>query len=231
MATDILHTIDEDTGLQWSEYRFANNGKANMVIVRGVDGLVVISPGAGLDARVLDAVAEQGPVRALVANNSWHHLGQPAWRQRFPDAVSYAPTAALAGLRQKHKTIPWQPLSSLTLPGHVHAREVPGVSIGETLFTVETKRGPVFFAGDLLANITTLPPPPMKWAFTLSGSGPGFRLFKLATTFIVKNKDAAREEALAAIDALPPSVVVPAHGRPVDSADVAERARTELLRL
>jgi len=231
MKTATLNTIDEDTGLLWSEYRFTSNGKANMLIVRGVDGLVVVSPGAGLEPRVLDAVAALGPVRALVANNSWHHLGQAAWRQRFPDAVSYAPEAALADLRKKNKAIPWQPLSSLTLPGHVHAREVPGVSIGETLVTVETKRGPVLFAGDLLANMTKLPPPPMKWVFTLSGSGPGFRLFKLATTFTVKNKDAAREEALAAIDALPPSLVVPAHGEPVDSADVAERARAELLRL
>ncbi|HEY1099899.1 MAG TPA: hypothetical protein VGF99_13275, partial [Myxococcota bacterium] len=59
----------------------------------------------------------------------------------------------------------------------------------------------------------------------------GLRLFKLATMFTVKDKRGVRDTLLAAIDAVPPAVLVPGHGRVVDSADVAERVRRELQRL
>ncbi|HEY1101392.1 MAG TPA: MBL fold metallo-hydrolase, partial [Myxococcota bacterium] len=148
---DTWTTIDDATTLLVREYRFANNGRANTLVVRGDDGLIVVSPGSNMDAAALDEIAERGPVRALIANNAWHHLGQPAWRARFPDAVSYAPPEAIAALRKKYPGIAWQPLSSLRWPGHVHWRPTPGISIGEAAITVETKRGPVLYAGDLLA--------------------------------------------------------------------------------
>src|SRR5262245_62169643 len=79
--------IDEERLILWREYSFTNGAYATTLVFRGADGLVVVSPGTGLTAREYDALRELGEVRALVANNALHHLGQPTWRARFPDAV------------------------------------------------------------------------------------------------------------------------------------------------
>ena len=231
MPTDSSwNVIDDEHAILWREYRFGR-ARATSMVFRGVDGLVVVSPDKDVPAREFDALAERGPVRALVANNSWHYLGQAQWRARFPDAESYCPPEALADLRRKAPSIDWQSLSTLALPAHAHWQETPGFTIGESIVTVESARGPVMYAGDVPANMQQLPPAPIKWLFTLTDSAPGFRLFWLAAQFSIDDKKLVRDELLARIDALPPTIVVPGHGVPVDSADVAEQARAQLRRL
>lgn len=109
--------------------------------------------------------------------------------------------------------------------------DAPGFKSGETLLSVDTKRGPVLFTGDLLANLERLPPPPLRWLFTMTDSAPGFRLFKPATWLLVKDKKVLREWMLTQLAAVPPSIVLPAHGVPVDSVDVAAQARRQIERL
>lgn len=86
----------------------------------------------------------------------------------------------------------------------------------------------MWYAGDLLANITEMPPPPVRWLFTLSGSAPGFRLFKLVAWCFVKDRKVLREWSLRRIAEDPPAIVVPAHGRPVETHDVAEQTKAQL---
>jgi glyoxylase-like metal-dependent hydrolase (beta-lactamase superfamily II) len=192
---------------------------------------VVVSPGSGVDPRALDAIAELGDVTALVATNAYHHLGQPEWRKRFPNATSYAPPGALPRLAKKAAAVPFRSLAELPLPAGVRWEDAPGFSIGETILRLDTPRGVVWFTGDLLTNVVRMPGPPMSWVFSMTGSGPGFRLFKLGTWLFVKDKRAVREWTLERLAREPPVAIVPAHGPAIEGADLAERAQAEIRRL
>ena len=92
--------LDEDAGVLWREYRFSGKARATTLVCRGTDGgLIVVSPGTGLSAMEYDALKDFGEVRALIANNTYHHLGQQPWRAHFKDALSYAPPRAVEALR------------------------------------------------------------------------------------------------------------------------------------
>jgi hypothetical protein len=225
------NVIDPDAAILWREYPFAKNAYATTFVFRGADGLVVVSPGTRFEAREYDALAELGPVRALVANNTLHHLGQKPWRERFPEAESYCPPGAVATLEKKVSGVRFRPLSDLALPGHVRWEDAPGFKTGETILRVDSKSGPVWYTGDLLANFQRMPPPPVGWLFSLTGSAPGFRLFKLAAWLLVKDKKALREWMLTRLEQHPPAVVVPAHGPAFEASDVAEQARVQIRKL
>lgn len=226
------NVIDADAAVLWREYRFSGQGVATTMTFRGTDGgLVVVSPGIGLSAADYDALKEFGEVRALIANNTFHHMGQRAWREHFKDAQSYAPPRAVEALKKKVQGVPFRPLGELALPGNVHWDDPPGYKTGEAILSVDTKRGSVWYAGDLLANIPRLPPPPVRWLFTLTDSGPGYRLFRLAVWLLLKDKKATKEWALARLAKDPPGIVVPAHGPPVEVADVVAQTRAQLERM
>lgn len=232
MQIEGWNVVDESAGILWREYTFTKGAYATTMVFRGEDGLVVVSPGRGLDARAYDALAELGEVRALVASNTHHHLGQKQWRERFPDAESYAPPGAVASLEQKKAPgLGFRSLSELALPSHVRWQDAPGFKTGETILIVGSSRGAVWFTGDLIVNMQRLPGPPLRWLFSMTDSGPGFRLFRLATMLFVKDKRAVREWTLARIDEHPPSVVIPGHGPAYDAIDIAEEMRRQIRRL
>src|SRR4051812_29530411 len=121
------NVIDADAGVLWREYCFSGKALATTLVFRGTDGgLVVVSPGSGLSTPEYDALREFGEVRALIANNTLHHLGQRAWREHFKDAKSYAPPRAVEVLGKKAAGIPFQPLTELPLPAHVRWEDPPG---------------------------------------------------------------------------------------------------------
>lgn len=223
--------LDEEAGVLYREYRFAKGAAATTFVFRGSDGLVVVSPGCGLDARAYDALGEIGEVRSLVANNPFHHLGQAPWRARFPDAESYCPAGAVKTLEKKNRGVPFRPLGELSVPANVCCDDAPGYRKGETIVSVGTARGPIWYSGDLLTNIQRLPGPPLRWLFTTTDSGPGFRLFRLGVWLMVKDRKALRSWVLARLAEDPPAVVVPAHGPAFETGDVAAQARAQLERL
>jgi hypothetical protein len=223
--------IDESTQLLWHEYEFAKGARAITLVLRGVDGLVVVSPATGMSDRGFDALAELGEVRALVANNSFHHMGQKAWRARFPNALSYCPKGAIATLNKKSPGCDFRALEELKLPAHVRIDDPPGFKTGDALLSIQTGKGAVWYSSDLLTNIVRLPKPPIKWLFTWTDSAPGFRLFKPATWILIKDKKAVREWALDRLLKDPPSIVVPGHGAPVETGDVTALAKAQIERL
>lgn len=223
--------LDERAGVLTYDYPFSGGALATAITFKGPEGLVVVSPPSGLDARDYDALRELGEVRALVANNAYHHMGQAGFRARFRDAESYAPEAALSRLGKKAQGVAFRSLSSLTLPPHVRCEAMPGFSTGETLLRITTARGALWYAGDLLANMTSLPKPPVRWLFQLTDSAPGLKLFRMAVWMMVKDKAAVREFVRARLDEEPPALVVPAHGVPFDTGDVAAAMRAQIARL
>ena len=231
MQIEGWNVIDQDATIVWREYSFAKGAYATTFVFRGADGLVVVSPGTRLDARAYDALAELGKVRALVANNPLHYFGQKQWRERFPEAESYCPPGAVAALEKKVSGVRFRPLSELALPSHARWEDAPGFKTGETILSVDAQQGPVWYTGDLLANIQRTPGPPLRWLFSLTDSAPGFRLFKLAVWFFVKDRKVLREWMLAQLDKNPPAVVVSAHGPAFEAGDVAEQARVQIRKL
>jgi glyoxylase-like metal-dependent hydrolase (beta-lactamase superfamily II) len=141
----------------------------------------------------------------------------------FPEAESFAPQGCIAPLRRKAPSVPFAPLASLPLPEHVRWREAPGFTTGETLLSVRSASCAVLFVGDVLANIQRMPGPPLRWIFTLTGSAPGLRPFRLANFSFVRDKAAVREHLLSMIEAAPPTLLVPAHGSPVSSPELSEQ--------
>lgn len=231
MKIEGWNILDEDAAVLWREYRFSKGATATTLVFRGEGGLVVVSPPVGMEARDYDALSELGEVRALVANNSFHHMGQGPWRERFPKAESYCPPHAIELLTKKTKGIPFRSLADLALPGHVHWEDPPGFKTGEALLNVKTAKGYIWYSGDLLTNIPRLPGGPVGWMMKWVDAAPGFRLFRPAVWLVVKDKKAVREWALSHFAKEPPAIVVTAHGPPVDTADVAEQARAQIERL
>lgn len=231
MELEGWNVIDEKAGVLWREYVFNRGATATTLVFRGADGLVVVSPGMGLDARAYDALREFGDVRALIASNTFHHLGQGAWRARFPDALSYCPPGAVKALEKKVKGVSFRPLGALALPENVHWEDPPGFKTGEAIVRVGTARGSVWYSGDLLTNIQKTPGPPVGWLFSWTGSAPGFRLFRPGVWLLVNDKKALRAWALERLAQEPPAIVVPAHGPAVETGDVAALAREQIERL
>jgi hypothetical protein len=226
------NVLDDDASILWREYHFTKQATATTLVFRGADGLVVVSPACDLEARDYDALREHGEVKALVANNVLHNKGIAPWRERFPDVATYAPAGAIAQLEKKTPGVAYKPLADLAPPAHVTSDTLPGFKTGETFFSIHSKKkGAVWFTGDLLTNIVKVPPPPVKWLFTWTGSAPGFRLFRPAVWLMVADKQKVRSSMLERLASDPPAAVVPAHGPPVEASDLAAQARTQLERL
>jgi hypothetical protein len=224
------NTVDEASGVLWREYSFGR-GMATTLAFRAADGIAVVSPPRGLEPRDYDAIAELGEVRALVANNPLHNLGIAPWRSRFPDAKAYCPAPAVTSLEKKLPGTSFRPLSELQVGSGVQVLEMPGMPKGETLVTVKTQKGHVWFTGDVLTNFQALPPPPLRWLFTWTGSGPGFRLFKPNAWIFVKDAAVLRKWMEERLVETPPAVVVPAHGPAFEAADLPTLTKEQLERL
>lgn len=225
------NVIDEERAVLWREYEFNKGAFATTLVFRGTDGLVVISPGKGLEAADYDVLSRFGEVRALIANNTFHHLGQGPWRERFPQAESYAAPQALAKLRKKVPSIPFRSLDELSLPPTARLHVLPGFKNGEVLASVGTRQGSVWYSGDLLTNLQRIPGPPASWLFSWTDSGPGFRLFKLAVWLFVNDKRAVKERMNALLSEDPPAIIVPAHGPAVMTPNLVAEAQAQIAKL
>lgn len=197
------------------KYSFGPGTVKTLVVKLEDGGLLAISPAAGLAAGVLDELAQQGEVTALLAPNGYHHLGQKLWRARWPKAVSYAPDAAIARLGQKCPDVAFESMSKLqALVGDkVQLLVPPDMKTPDVLARVQTAEGNVWFSGDLISNTTSADLAlPVRIILGLIGAGPGLRFNKMPAMIYLKDKAAWRAWVRAQLLAAPPAVVVPAHG-------------------
>lgn len=223
--------VDERRAVLWREYEFTKGAWATTLVFRGDEGLIAVSPGRGFDSADLDVLRDFGDVRALIANNAYHHLGQRPWRQHFPNAESFAAAAVTEKLTQKSKDFGYRPIDQLPLPEGAAAHTLAGCAAGELFFTVQTSLGGLWYSGDLLTNIQRLPKPPLKWFFTWTGSAPGFKLFNPCVWFFVKDKKAAKKHLTEILRKTPPSIIVPAHGPAFEAPDTAKEAEAQIAKL
>ena len=196
-------------------------GVANCMAARLDDGTwLVVSPAMGVPAAALDDLAKDGEVSALVANNGFHHMGQAAWRKRFPQAVSYAPTGSLPRLTKKATGVTFRPLDELRakLPDRISLLEPDGQKSPDLLACVNTTAGAVWFTGDLISNtvhaeMKAVP----RFIFTMLGGGPGYRFNPVPAIVYLADKPAWKAAVRALVAKKPPVVVLPGHGDPIDT--------------
>jgi len=154
-----------------------------------------------------------------------HHLGLGPWRAQFEDAVTYASPRAAARIRKKGKDFgQLEPTEQLQprLGDKIALIAIDGDKFGDVCVRVQTDKGTLFYAGDFIANIQTLPSNILfRLVFKLTDSGPGLKLFGAFFKFFVANGKAARACLLNELERHPPSILVPAHGDVVQKPDLA----------
>jgi hypothetical protein len=223
--------LTPDGGLRRLKYSFGP-GTANTLAIRLEDGTwMVVCPSRGSPAAVFEALTKDGPVSVLLAPNAYHHIGQGAWRQRFPGAVSYAPDGARARLGKKSPDISYVPIADLAkrLPSHVGVFLPDGLKSPDVLLHATAAGKTIWWLGELLPNMTTEDSIwPLRMIAPLFGSGLGYRCNSKPELVYVRDRAAWKRSIRDALEKTPPSTVVPAHGDPV-TEDAARRTE-EILR-
>lgn len=224
--------IDGDAGVLSFSYKFGGEGQANCFTAKlPSGGLMIISPPSRATAAEIGDLAAYGEVEAIVANNGFHHLGIPSWREHFPRARCFAAPGARARIAKKSKDAgEIEPLSALQplLGDHVAVVEAPASKPGETWAWAKIAGGYAWYASDLLANMEQLPSGfVVRSLFKWTKSAPGYKVFNLALKLILSDKKLALGRMLEDVRKHPPTVMVPAHGTILMSDSVA--AETEQL--
>ncbi len=196
-------------------------GSANTLAVRLEDGgWLVVSPSLATPESAFAALEAEGPVRALLAPNGYHHRGQAEWRARFPSALSYAPDGALERLRAR-SSVTYQPVQGLVplLPEHFEIVQPDGQKSPDLL----VRAGSSWWLGDLFSNLAAGDQSwPLRMLARLAGSGLGYRRNARPGLVYVDDEAAWLESVRRALRLHPPTVVVPAHGAPI-TEDAASR--------
>ncbi len=221
--------VDADTGVLSYTYKFPG-GTANSLAARMPDGrMFVMSPPMGVDEGVFDDLLQFGEVGAVATNNGFHHLGLPAWEKRFPDARFYASPKAAIRIAKKNKDVgALEPLSDLIplLGDDIGLRDADGTKCGESWVWARTGGGYAWYTSDILANMPGLPKAFfVRQAFKLTGSAPGYRIFKLAMFAMVKDRKGVLRQFAQDVEKAPPSIVIPGHGELITRASVAQETR------
>ena len=216
----------EGTDVQWLKYSFGP-GTANSLAAKLQDRTwLVLSPPSAAPPCVYDALDQQGGVSALVAPNAYHNRGQRAWRERFPRAVSYAPRGAISRLSNRTPSVGYRPIEELAQklwPARVLLPD--GMKSPDIMFQIPTHVGNIWWMGDQFSNSGVSD---QIWLLRLLsrflGSGLGYRCNSKPELVYVRDRAAWLGSIRAALEELPPTVVVPAHGDPVTD-NVVERTR------
>lgn len=226
-ALNRWQSLTSDGSVRWLKYSWGP-ATANTLAVRLVDGTwLVVAPSAGSPSSVLEDLAKDGAVSALIAPNAYHYLGQQVWRLHFPGATSYAPAGALARLSRKSSSVPYRPVSELieTLHPQVGFLIPEGMKSPDMLIRISIAGSTVWWMGDLFTNCAA---DDQNWLLRiiapLAGSGLGYRRNSRPGLVYVRDSKAWLHSITNALDAEPPSIVVPAHGSPI-MEDTARRTR------
>lgn len=224
--------IEEQRPALTREYSFGPGMATTLVIGLGGGRLMVVSPAAGLYKAAHEELKDYGDVVALLAPNSFHHLGIAAWLAQWPNAKAYAAGESLARLNRKCSAGPvFKPLSEFPLPEGVLIDNPPGLKNSDLVLRVKTEHGWLWYFNDLLMNLRALPTQPLvRLLFTLTGAKTGLSAPKMPQLLLVRDKHATGNWLLAELDARPPAIVVFGHGDPIASTALGKDLKTVIRR-
>jgi glyoxylase-like metal-dependent hydrolase (beta-lactamase superfamily II) len=200
---------------------------ANALAVRVEGGgWLVVSPPLGAPASAMDELADDGGITALLAPNAYHYLGVRAWSTRFAAATCWAPERAHVRLSKKCE-LPFSAAEDLarTLPKNLELVFPDGQKQPDLLLRIVAagEHEVVWWLGDLVSNTSAADQIwPLRLVALLAGSGLGYRRNSRPELVYVRDRSAWLASVRRALEAHPPTVVVPAHGDPV-LTDTARR--------
>jgi hypothetical protein len=217
--------LTDDGGVRWMKYSFGP-GKSTALAARLDDGTwLLVSPPRDPSTAVLEGLG--GDVSALLAPNGYHHMGQAAWRARFPRAKSYAPKDSLPRLGKQSSGIPYEPLEALkeTLPSRIGVLRPDGMKVSDLMVRATSGSGTVWYTGDLLSNIQKGDVAwPVGILFSLLGGGTGYRYNGVPAMVYMKDRSKWAGSVRSAMEKAPPTAILPGHGAPFRD-DAAERTK------
>lgn len=208
----------------WHIVRVRQGVPLRSTAIRLADGsLAINSPTRGLGAEAHAELAALGRPTLLVAPNQFHNLGLAEFASRYPGVVIVASAAARARVARKcgHPVSDESPLRAALSPSaFVH---VPPVTRnGELWLSLLAGSSRAWIVGDAFFNIARTPRSPMGLLLRLLGISPGLRIGS-SFRWLVRDRAAYRQWALAALAREAPSVLVPCHGEVLAGADLTAR--------
>lgn len=213
----------EGAGVWVHEYDVVDFKANAFAVLLDDNALAIISPPTGMSEEDFATIEQKGQPAALIAPHSSHDLGQAEWQARYPDARSYAPSAALSQLNALGLR-PFAPLSELSCTSSVEFREVPGTKKGGTIAIVRRGRRPIVYLDELVGNQASLPRSfILKLLFWLTGSAPGLKVNRVYSKLLCTDVQAVAQTVFDALDGDP--AIVLAHGSPLVNAGDATRVR------
>ena len=191
-------------------------GSVRMNVVAGDGGLVLYSP-VTLAAADIEALAQIGPVAAILAPNLFHHRFLSAAAEAFPGARVFVPE----GLEAKIGPVPRAETMTRdhppALPGGIDHFILERHAIRETVLFHRPSR--TLVTSDLLYNYQAEHGPGEKAFFRLMGCY-GAPKVVFYHRFAIRDR-AAIEDLVAQVRAWAPRRIVMSHGRIVEDDDAA----------
>lgn len=178
----------------------------------------VFSPG-----RALAGGFDHGPVSALIAGNSFHHMGLDAWSAAHPDARRYAAAAAMPRLkRQGRRDLrDVQELTPRLKPG-ARILCAPHLKTGDVIVSLPCAAGRAWIVCDLIFNIITpIANPLARLWVRLMDEYPGLKIPRILLPVVPRRERGSLTEWLAAeLERDRPTLLLPAHGAPAASPNL-----------
>jgi hypothetical protein len=209
-----------DTGLWCLAGHFGSigfRGSTRMIVLHGEGGLVLHSPVA-LSPQDVAAIEALGPVAAILAHNTYHHLHLRAAAEAFPHARVYVPE----GLLEKIGPVPRAQTISrkqpAMLPEGIEPFIVERHAIRETLLFHRPTR--TLVTADLIYNYQTENGFGEKLFFRLMGCY-GSPKVVFYHRFAIRDKTAVHE-LVEQVRRWQPQRILMCHGRIVEGDDCAE---------
>lgn len=157
--------------------------------------------------------------RFLVATNHFHWMGIPEWRARFPDAKIVSTSVAAPRLRSK-LSMEIGSIADIPLPEKGSRWiEPPGVGSGEVWLDVFG----TWFVCDAFFNEPKVADGMMGVGLRLSGTVPGLRIGQTWKYMQLDKRAEYKSWLLETLERSPPKRLVPAHGDPIEGADLGSR--------
>ena len=166
--------------------------KRTMVIVRLVDGKLVIHNAIALQESAMQEIERWGMPAFLIVPNGGHRLDAPAYKARYPQLRVFAPRGSRARIEEvvavdgAYEDFPADPT--------VRLETLKGVADAEGAMIVKSPDGTTVVLNDAMFNMDRKRDPLGFFFTTLLGSAPGPRVSRLAKLVYVKDKKALRDE-------------------------------------
>jgi hypothetical protein len=209
-----------DTGLWCLAGQFGSmgfRGSTRMIVLQGEGGLVLHSPVA-LSPEDVTAIEALGPVAAILAPNTYHHLHLRAAAEAFPDARVYVPEELLEKIGPVPRAETISRAQPPRLPSGIEHFIVEQHAIRETLLFHRPTR--TLVTADLIYNYQAENGPGEKLFFRLMGCY-GAPKVVFYHRFAIRNKTAVHE-LVERVRRWQPRRIVMCHGRIVEGEDCAE---------